>query len=99
MKVLLNSNNQRKEAIGPVLTICKYYLPMFNLRFSLLNFLYTVTGFTNHALDQFLEHLLHIGIKNIVRLGGRSKSEEIRPFALEEQCRNQRKSAEQRLAI
>jgi len=58
-----------------------------------------VTGLTNHALDQFLEHLLHAGIKKIVRLGSRSKSEEIQPFALEEQCRNRGKTAEQRLAI
>ncbi|CAG8650222.1 4167_t:CDS:2, partial [Paraglomus brasilianum] len=73
MKVLLDSKNRKRAAIGPVLTIC----------------------FTNHALDQFLEHLLHAGIKKIVRLGSRSKSEEIKPFALEEQCRNQGKTVEQ----
>ncbi|KAL8671577.1 MAG: hypothetical protein Q9168_003921 [Polycauliona sp. 1 TL-2023] len=31
--------------------------------------------YTNHALDQLLEHLVHDGIKQIVRIGSRSKSE------------------------
>lgn len=31
--------------------------------------------YTNHALDQFLEDLWDAGIKDIVRVGGRSKSE------------------------
>ncbi|RGB37021.1 hypothetical protein C1646_652342, partial [Rhizophagus diaphanus] len=44
--------------------------------------------FTNHALDQFLEHLLDENITNIVRLGSRSKSEKIKEFSLEEVCRN-----------
>ncbi|PKC57922.1 hypothetical protein RhiirA1_541364 [Rhizophagus irregularis] len=39
--------------------------------------------FTNHALDQFLEHLLDQDItKNIVRLGTRTKSERIKDFML-----------------
>ncbi|CAB4391624.1 unnamed protein product [Rhizophagus irregularis] len=39
--------------------------------------------FTNHALDQFLEHLLDQNItKNIVRLGTRTKSERIKDFML-----------------
>ncbi|EPS45810.1 hypothetical protein H072_257 [Dactylellina haptotyla CBS 200.50] len=33
--------------------------------------------YTNHALDQFLEHLLDIDVKNIIRLGSRSKSERL----------------------
>ncbi|GBB88387.1 hypothetical protein RclHR1_14960002 [Rhizophagus clarus] len=44
--------------------------------------------FTNHALDQFLEHLLDENITNIVRLGSRTKSEKIKGFNLEETCRN-----------
>ncbi|EXX71059.1 uncharacterized protein OCT59_017734 [Rhizophagus irregularis] len=40
--------------------------------------------FTNHALDQFLEHLLDEGITDIVRLGTRTKSERIKQFSLEE---------------
>ncbi|GBC02767.1 hypothetical protein RclHR1_04800007 [Rhizophagus clarus] len=47
--------------------------------------------FTNHALDQFLEHLLDANIKNIVRLGSRSKSERIKDFNLEVLCKNRNK--------
>ncbi|CAG8694971.1 10548_t:CDS:2, partial [Funneliformis mosseae] len=48
--------------------------------------------FTNHALDQFLEHLLDVKITNIVRLGTRTKSERIEEYTLEEVCkRNPRK--------
>ncbi|PKC17959.1 P-loop containing nucleoside triphosphate hydrolase protein [Rhizophagus irregularis] len=51
-----------------------------------------VICFTNHALDQFLEHLIDkAGIDNIVRLGGRSKSDKIAPFSLEEVVKNREK--------
>ena len=30
--------------------------------------------YTNHALDQFLEHLIHVGINKIIRIGGQSQS-------------------------
>ncbi|GBB94408.1 hypothetical protein RclHR1_02350007 [Rhizophagus clarus] len=43
--------------------------------------------FTNHALDQFLEHLLDEGITDIVRLGTRTKSERIKQYSLEEVCK------------
>ncbi|KAL9076756.1 MAG: hypothetical protein Q9161_000741 [Pseudevernia consocians] len=33
-----------------------------------------VVCYTNHALDQFLEHLIEVGIEKIVRIGGQSKS-------------------------
>ena len=33
--------------------------------------------YTNHALDQFLEHLLGVGIEKIIRIGGRSVSEQL----------------------
>ncbi|KIW22051.1 uncharacterized protein PV07_12556 [Cladophialophora immunda] len=33
-----------------------------------------VVCYTNHALDQFLEHLLMIGVNKIVRIGGQSQS-------------------------
>ena len=36
-----------------------------------------VVTFTNHALDQSLEHLLDQGISQIVRIGGNSKSERL----------------------
>lgn len=38
--------------------------------------------YTNHALDQFLEALLDKGVKDIVRVGGRSKSERLEQFNL-----------------
>ncbi|KFG84214.1 hypothetical protein MANI_116058 [Metarhizium anisopliae] len=33
-----------------------------------------VVCYTNHALDQFLEHVLHDGTKKIIRIGGQSHS-------------------------
>ncbi|WDK18721.1 hypothetical protein CGRA01v4_10007 [Colletotrichum graminicola] len=33
--------------------------------------------YTNHALDQLLEHLLDDGVQNIIRVGSRSKSERL----------------------
>jgi hypothetical protein len=38
--------------------------------------------YTNHALDQFLEHLLNAGENDIVRIGSRSKSEKLSGFQL-----------------
>lgn len=38
--------------------------------------------YTNHALDQLLEHLLDDGIKSIIRIGSRSKSERIQNLLL-----------------
>lgn len=39
--------------------------------------------YTNHALDQFLEHLVDDGIDDIVRIGARSKSEKLQDYNLE----------------
>ncbi|XP_033117882.1 NFX1-type zinc finger-containing protein 1-like [Anneissia japonica] len=41
-----------------------------------------VICYTNHALDQFLEGILKFSPKNLVRIGGRSKSEELARFNL-----------------
>ncbi|KAF3914466.1 hypothetical protein AA313_de0203493 [Arthrobotrys entomopaga] len=38
--------------------------------------------YTNHALDQFLEHLLDTDVNSIIRLGSRSKSERLEPYLL-----------------
>ncbi|CAG8568516.1 1267_t:CDS:10 [Funneliformis mosseae] len=47
--------------------------------------------FTNHALDQFLEHLLDDNITtNLVRIGSRTKSEKIKHFNLEEVCKKRK---------
>ncbi|CAN9464466.1 unnamed protein product [Alternaria alternata] len=36
-----------------------------------------IVCYTNHALDQFLEHLLDIGVKKLIRVGGMSKSKKL----------------------
>ncbi|KAB2101546.1 hypothetical protein AG0111_0g10456 [Alternaria gaisen] len=36
-----------------------------------------IVCYTNHALDQFLEHLLDIGVKKLIRIGGMSKSKKL----------------------
>ncbi|KAL2142872.1 hypothetical protein VTI28DRAFT_640 [Corynascus sepedonium] len=33
--------------------------------------------YTNHALDQFLKHLMDVGIDKIIRIGGQSRAEEL----------------------
>ena len=33
-----------------------------------------VVCYTNHALDQFLEHLIEVGIEKLIRIGGQSQS-------------------------
>lgn len=38
--------------------------------------------YTNHALDQSLEHLVDAGVKQIIRIGSRSKSEKLVPLNL-----------------
>ena len=38
--------------------------------------------YTNHALDQFLEHLIADGTKQVIRIGSQSKSEMIEPLNL-----------------
>ncbi|KAI5476602.1 hypothetical protein MNV49_007489 [Pseudohyphozyma bogoriensis] len=40
--------------------------------------------YTNHALDQFLEHLYDAGVQQIVRCGSRSKSEKLQALTLYE---------------
>ncbi|PWW74664.1 hypothetical protein C7212DRAFT_358855 [Tuber magnatum] len=42
--------------------------------------------YTNHALDQFLKHLLDEGVTNIVRIGSRTKHEEIESLSLQKVC-------------
>lgn len=36
-----------------------------------------IVCYTNHALDQFLEHLLDISVKKLIRVGGMSKSKRL----------------------
>ena len=46
---------------------------------------------TNHALDQFLAHLLDAGIDNLVRIGGRSKHERLEPYVLHKRAKEKAK--------
>lgn len=43
--------------------------------------------YTNHALDQLLEHLLDLGVSSIIRMGSQSKSERIKGLILNEVVR------------
>ena len=43
-----------------------------------------VVAYTNHALDQLLEHLLDAGVDQIIRVGTRSKSERLTELKLKE---------------
>ncbi|KAG5870922.1 hypothetical protein JTB14_004143 [Gonioctena quinquepunctata] len=51
-----------------------------------------VICYTNHALDQFLEGILG-STKNILRIGGQSKNENLQNFNLRNRKQNTRKSA------
>ncbi|KAL8397632.1 hypothetical protein RB594_004369 [Gaeumannomyces avenae] len=51
-----------------------------------------VICYTNHALDQFLQHLQAVGIKSIIRIGGRSRSEGLDHCNLAEVSRRTPKS-------
>jgi AAA domain len=44
--------------------------------------------YTNHALDQFLEHMLSSGERRLVRMGGRSKSDELEAYTLKNLTRH-----------
>lgn len=47
--------------------------------------------YTNHALDQFLEHLHDAGERRMVRIGGMSKSEKVAPYQVRELARSKSK--------
>jgi AAA domain len=49
--------------------------------------------YTNHALDQFLEHMLDAGETRLVRMGGRSKSERLAPYQLRDLARAKSRDA------
>ncbi|KAK9765034.1 hypothetical protein K7432_006969 [Basidiobolus ranarum] len=55
--------------------------------------------YTNHALDQFLEHLLDEGVKGIVRVGGQSKSERLADLNLNSLSRSFNRPLVSRKAI
>ncbi|KAF9139293.1 hypothetical protein BGX30_008146 [Mortierella sp. GBA39] len=55
--------------------------------------------YTNHALDQFLEHLLDQGITRLIRIGSRSQSEKLRQYGLGELMKVQSKVFAVRAAL
>lgn len=50
-----------------------------------------VVCYTNHALDQFLEHLLDQGVTSIVRVGSQSKSQRLQEYSLKSMMINWKK--------
>lgn len=61
----------RKKPVWGPLSSCK----LTNILLTLANDLYRC--YTNHALDQFLEHLIEIGIEKVIRIGSKSKSTQL----------------------
>ncbi|KAH9865451.1 hypothetical protein J1614_009035 [Plenodomus biglobosus] len=51
-----------------------------------------VVCYTNHALDQFLEHLLDIGFDKVIRMGGQSKSLKLRDHNLRSISKSEEKT-------
>jgi AAA domain len=51
--------------------------------------------YTNHALDQFLEHMLDFGESRIVRIGGKSKSDRLEKFNIRNLARQKSDHVEQ----
>ncbi|KAF2632130.1 P-loop containing nucleoside triphosphate hydrolase protein [Macroventuria anomochaeta] len=51
-----------------------------------------VVCYTNHALDQFLEHLIKVGITKVIRVGGQSKSELLEGHNLRDITRSEGKT-------
>ncbi|RPA90894.1 hypothetical protein L873DRAFT_1753088 [Choiromyces venosus 120613-1] len=93
-RALIASLSQEMSLIqGPPGT-GKSYLGVQIVKVLLANRLKTKIGpiicvcYTNHALDQFLKHLLDEGVTNIVRVGSRSKEEQLEPLSLHTVCQN-----------
>ncbi|KAI3554849.1 hypothetical protein CABS03_08287 [Colletotrichum abscissum] len=55
--------------------------------------------YTNHALDQLLEHLLDGGVQNIIRIGSRSKSDRLAPVNLRAVARDMTRTAAESRAL
>jgi hypothetical protein len=48
--------------------------------------------YTNHALDQFLEHLIKIGLIKVIRVGGQSYSEMLKGYNLRDISKTETKT-------
>ncbi|KAG9196796.1 hypothetical protein G6514_004320 [Epicoccum nigrum] len=51
-----------------------------------------VVCYTNHALDQFLEHLIKIGLTKVIRVGGQSHSEMLEGYNLRDISKKETKT-------
>ncbi|KAI2478280.1 NFX1-type zinc finger-containing protein 1 [Pyrenophora tritici-repentis] len=51
-----------------------------------------VVCYTNHALDQFLEHLIKIGLTKVIRVGGQSHSEMLEGYNLRDISKEETKT-------
>lgn len=63
-----------------------------------LGLILTVT-YTNHALDQDMEHCLDSGIQHIVRMGSRSKSERLKDLNLRVISKNMERTGPEKNAV
>jgi AAA domain len=52
--------------------------------------------YTNHALDQLLEHLVKDGVEGIIRVGSRSKSEILKSLNLRDAVQSQQRTSTER---
>ncbi|KAF5654964.1 hypothetical protein F25303_974 [Fusarium sp. NRRL 25303] len=55
--------------------------------------------YTNHALDQFLKHLLDVGITRIIRIGGRSVTPELEGLNLRVVSKETQKTVGERMTL
>lgn len=58
-----------------------------------------VVTYTNHALDQLLEHLHHAGVDQIVRIGSKSKSEVLQDCNLRSIARNEQRTKHEKHSV
>lgn len=58
-----------------------------------------VVCYTNHALDQFLEHLIAVGIEKVIRIGGHSPSQVLEGKNLRLISRNEVKTGVERYIV
>jgi len=97
IKVLLA--NKKRSNIGPILCVCY----VSTVRMTILVVVRGVTDNlsfqTNHALDQLLASLIDDGVKQIVRIGSRSKSERLEAVNLRAVARSADRTKPEKAAL
>jgi hypothetical protein len=81
--------SRTRQTWGP-LSLCKFIILFFKVYPSantVINRCYT-----NHALDQFLEHLIKIGLIKVIRVGGQSYSEMLKGYNLRDISKTETKT-------